>query len=85
MKSNISQPEYGPSHWDIDLSFDLDLSFSEYLLIGAYLLFFAPALLLVDCVYYCYSGLKNLFNQEKQTETSGGARVGMLASITKLF
>ena len=85
MKSNISQPEYGPSHWDIDLSFDLDLSFSEYLLIGAYLLFFAPALLLVDCVNYCYCGLKNLFNQEKQPETSGGARVGMLASITKLF
>ena len=85
MKSHISQPDYGPSHWDIDLSFDLDLSFSEYLLIGAYLLFFAPALLLIDCVNYCCHGLKNLFTAEKQPETPGRARVGMMASITKLF
>lgn len=85
MKSHVPQPDYGPSHWDIDLSFDLDLSFSDYLLIGAYILFWAPIQLLIDCVSYCYYGVKNLFTAEKQPETSGGARVGMLASIAKLF
>ncbi len=85
MKNHTSQPDYGPSQWDIDLSFDLDLSFSEYLLVAAYLLFFAPVLLLIDCVNYCYCGLKNLFNAGQESEKPDGARVGMMASISKLF
>jgi hypothetical protein len=85
MKSHVPQPDYGPSHWDIDFSFDLDLSFSDYLLIGGYILFLAPILLLIDCVNYGYYGLKNLFTAENQPGRPDGARVGMMASIAKLF
>ena len=66
MKTQVSQPDYGPKEWDFDFSFDLDLSFSDYLFLGLYLIFIVPIAFISGLAQSLFCKVKDSLQAESE-------------------
>ena len=88
MKKQVSQPDFGPSEWDIDFSFDLDLNLFDYFLVALYLVFIAPILFLFQLAQKLFRSIKSLYENRKNPQQEKAADAhgyGLLSMIAKIF
>ena len=85
MKTQVSQPDYGPNEWDFDFSFDLDLSFSDYLFLGLYLIFIVPIAFISGLAHSLFCKVKDSLQAESEQQKIEKPRHGLLSTISKIF